>query len=227
MSLKKGLYVTGGTNGSIYAMDNVTGSVSLLLTSNYALADIAFYQDNLYAITASQLLTIEPDTGSCVVVGGLGFVDSAAKLAIASDGKIYCIATPSDSGTGLYSINSSTGAGTLIGTLASAPASVAIPSHGMAFDTNDNLFDTMPGYNINGQESLSLVPVNLSTGLAQPINNNIGFNSLCGITFYAGALYGVTADGTLITINAATGTGSLIGNHNTQNLDLHGMTAYC
>ncbi|MCK9395427.1 MAG: hypothetical protein M0Q44_07545 [Methylobacter sp.] len=229
MNLKKGLYVTGGTNGNIYTMDSVTGSVSLPLTVNYDLADIAFYGDTLYGITSKQFLTIDLEHGTCGVVGNLGIEDKGAKLAVASNGTIYCIATPSDSGTGLYTINPSTGASALIGVLGPTPAGgVNIPSSGMAFDTNDNLFNTVTNYNPNsGQSSVSLVPVNLTTGQEQPLNTgSIGFNSLAGMVFYENSLYGVTADGKLISINVASSVGSLIGNYNSQDLDIRGMTAY-
>jgi len=227
MSSKKGLYATSGNgiNSTIYTIDNVTGSVSLLLTVNFDLVDIAAYGETLYAITSDQFLTIDLKKDTCDVVGSLGIEDKGAKLAVASNGTIYCIATPSGGATGLYTINQSTGAGTLIGVLGPNPAGGAnIPSFGMAFDANDNLFGAMTCYNANsGQTSVSLMTVNPSTGQAQPLNSSIGFNSLTGMAFYDNSLYGVTADGKLISINVASGAGSLIGN---DNIDFRGMTAY-
>ncbi|MDI1276048.1 hypothetical protein [Methylobacter sp.] len=227
MSSKKGLYATSGNgiNSTIYTLDNVTGDASLLLTVNFDLVDIAAYGETLYAITSDQFLTIDLKTGTCDVVGSLGIEDKGAKLAVASNGTIYCIATPSGCGTGLYTINQSTGAGTLIGVLGANPAGGAnIPSFGMAFDANDNLFGALTSYNANsGQTSVSLMTVNPSTGQAQPLNSSIGFNSLAGMAFYDNSLYGVTADGKLISINVASGAGSLIGD---DNIDFRGMTAY-
>jgi hypothetical protein len=227
MSLKKGLYVTDGNgiNSNIYTMDSVTGRVSPLLTVNFDLVDIAAYGETLYGITSDQFLTIDLIKGTCDVVGSLGIEDKSAKLAVASNGTIYCIATPSGGATGLYTINPSTGAGTLIGVLGPNPAGGAnIPSFGMAFDANDNLFGALTSYNANsGQTSVSLMTVNLSTGQAQPLNSSIGFNSLTGMAFYDNSLYGVTADGKLISINVASGAGSLIGD---DNIDFRGMTAY-
>jgi len=227
MSSKKGLYATSGNgiNSTIYALDNVTGSVSLLLTVNFDLVDIAAYGETLYGITSEQFLTIDLEKGTCDVVGSLGIEDKGAKLAVASNGTIYCIATPSGGATGLYTINQSTGAGTLIGVLGANPAGGAnIPSFGMAFDANDNLFGALTSYNANsGQTSVSLMTVNPSTGQAQPLNSSIGFNSLTGMAFYDNSLYGVTADGKLISINVASGAGSLIGD---DNIDFRGMTAY-
>lgn len=230
MSSKKGLYVTSGNgiNSNIYTIDNVTGSVTLLLTVNFDLVDIAAYGETLYGITSDQFLTIDLKKGTCNVVGSLGIEDKDAKLAVASNGTIYCIATPSGCATGLYTINQSTGAGTLIGVLGPNPAGGAnIPSFGMAFDANDNLFDALTSYNVNsGQTSVSLMTVNPSTGQAHPHNSSIGFNSLTGMAFYDNSLYGVTTDGKLISINVASGVGSLIGDDNSQNLDFRGMTAY-
>ncbi|MGZ5026902.1 MAG: hypothetical protein ACXWE9_06430, partial [Methylobacter sp.] len=223
----KGIYVTGvsGSQNAIYSLDSASGSLSLLLTVNSDLVDIAFYQGSLCAITSGQFLTIDMSSGTATIVGNLGFEDNGAKLAIAADGTLYCIATPAGSGPGLYTIDPSTGAATLVGVL--GPGGVNIPSFGMAFDAEDNLFGALTSYNPNsGQTCVSLMTVNLSTGQAQPLNSNIGFDSLTGMAFYDNALYGVTADGKFISIDIASGTASLIGDDNTQNIVVRGMTAY-
>lgn len=223
----KGIYVIGvsGTQNAIYSLDKASGSLSLLLTVNSDLVDIAFYQGSLCAITSGQFLTIDMNSGTPTVVGSLGFEDNGAKLAIASDGTLYCIATPAGSGTGLYTVDPSTGAATLVGVL--GPGGVNIPSFGMAFDADGNLFGALTSYNpTSGQACVSLMTVNLGTGQAQPLNSNIGFDSLTGMAFYNNSLYGVTTDGKFISIDIASGTASLIGENNAQNIVVRGMTAY-
>ncbi|PWF41525.1 hypothetical protein [Massilia glaciei] len=227
MRSKKGLYAIGGNgiSSEIYAIDSAAGTASRLATVDVDLVDIASYGESLYGMTADQLLAIDLKTGACDAVGSLGIETKGAKLAIASNGKMYCIATPAGGATGLYLIDTGTGAATLIGVLGPNPAGgVNIPSFGMAFDADDNLFGALTGYDPgSGQASVSLMKVDLGTGQAQPFGAGVGFNSLCGMAFYDNSLYGVTSDGKFISIDTATGAGRIVGG---DGIDFRGMTAY-
>ncbi len=160
MKPKSGLYVTAGSTGNLYTMDSVTASVSMLFAAGHDVVDIAFCGETLYGITSSQLLRMNLAAKTCEVVGD-------SKLAVGADNTIYCIG---GSGTGLYTVNSTSGVSTLIGTFAGARAgthAIDLPSHGMTVDLNTGLMTIL-------------------------INALIEFNSLCGIEFYNGRLYGVT-----------------------------------
>ena len=224
MIINNGLYVIGGTNGNLYFMDNIDGNVSSPVVSGFDLTGIAFFVDTLYGITSNTFLYIDPSTGECSIVGSLG-IEGAGKLVVTSEAAVYCLATPPGKGTGLYKIDHRTGNSLLVGTLAPGPGAVNIPSC-LALDENNNLFGTLTGYNINGEKSVSLQNINFNTGNITTFNkDSIGFNSICGMEFYSNSLYGVTTEGKLLTIDSATGAGTLIGDDNSQNLDLRDMTS--
>ncbi len=223
--MKTGLYVIGASNGNLYTMDRIDGSVSTPVVTGSDITGIAFYKTTLYGITSTEFLTINPLTGVTTVIGALG-IQGASKLSTIS-GDLYCLATPPNTGTGLYKIDSSNGSCTLIGLLAPSPAAVSIPSC-LAFDENSNLFGTLTGYNIHKkQTSVSLQNISITTGNITTYNKGgVGFNSISGLQFFDSNLYGVTKDGKLITIDAGTGIGRLIGGYNSQNLDLRDVTSY-
>jgi hypothetical protein len=100
----------------------------------------------------SELYMVPPDRSGMVDVGPMGF-GNFMDFAIDSHGDLFAVASapgnpPSGQST-IYSINTSTGAGTLV-------ATVNVPClMGIAFDRNDNLFATefcggpWPFYEIN------------------------------------------------------------------------------
>ena len=70
---------------------------------------------------------------------------------------------------------------------------------------------------------MQLGTVDLTTG-AVALIGNIGFGAVYGLTFCCGHLYGATAAGELLDVNAATGAGRLIGRNN---VTQWGMTTRC
>jgi len=210
--MKKSLYVED-PQSNLYTMDAATGSVALVGTIGISqVTDIAFHGPTLYGTTFGQFLRIDPRTANGVVVGNIG-IGSTNSLAVASNGTIYGLVYSSAGGQ-LITINPVTGAGTSVGNLGAG----LTPSGDLAFDDNDNLYATL-----KSSGTIHLATVDLNTGAATLIGD-IGFISVYGLAFYCCRLYGATASGELLTINAATGAGTLIGKNN---LTHWGMAAYC
>jgi WD40 repeat protein len=128
--------------------------------------------------TSSELYRVPPDHSGLVDIGPMGF-GNFMDFAIDSYGQLYAVASPPGyppAGTsGIYSINRSTGAGTLV-------ATVNVPClMGIAFDKSDNLYATencggpWPFYQINNLSSS-----NPSGATATAIGTNTGVSNLHG-----------------------------------------------
>lgn len=109
------LYGSGGS--SLYTINGSTGAATLVgnsgLTGFASAGDLAFLNGKLYeSVTngsVSDLAVIDPSTGAGQIVGTIAADPGVLALATGSDGTLYGI-----DGTKLYSINTSTGAGTLL-----------------------------------------------------------------------------------------------------------------
>jgi hypothetical protein len=192
----KCLYVVDPTS-NLYTLDAATGSSHLVGAVGIAsVTDIAFHGSTLYGINFTQFLRLNPDTGAGVVVGAIGGGFGTNGLAVASDGTVYAA-----SGGQLIKINPVTGAGTLVGNFGGGLTS----SGDIVFDCNDVLFGAL-----NQGGTVVLAQINRNTGVATVIGST-GFNTVYGLAFLGGRLYGVTGAGQLLTINVASGAAVVTG----------------
>ncbi|MCB9133984.1 MAG: PD40 domain-containing protein [Anaerolineales bacterium] len=195
------LYTHSLTNSSsLYVLDLLSGNATTIGVIGQQVTDIAFKGVNLYGVTFSKFLRIDPNSGEVIVIGDLGFDDVNA-LAVSQNGTIYG-ATVSGQ---LITIDDITGQGTLVGLYGTGLSS----SGDLAFDQNDTLLASV---NRSGFVSDWLVSVDPSSGAATLIGD-IGFTNVWGLSFIEDLLYGVTSDGDLLQINPVIGVGTLIGNN--------------
>ncbi|MFO0959533.1 MAG: PEP-CTERM sorting domain-containing protein [Isosphaeraceae bacterium] len=134
---------------------------------------------------------VNVDTGAVTVVGNMGVV--MTDIAFAPNGDLYGITF-----NGLYRINPTTAAATLIGQLTFAGANALV------FGTDGTLY-------VANSNTTSLYRANTSTG-AETVLGNIGFSSAGDLAFVAGNLYMSSSADHLIRINlAGTVSGTDIG----------------
>ena len=137
----------------------------------------------------SALYRIDPVTAAARYIGLVGAVVNG--LVVGTDGTIYASGFQS-----LYTINPTTGAGTRIG------QNTGFGSEGdLAFSSNGVLYMSATG-NV-------LVRLNTSNGIGTEIGQ-IGYSNVFGLGFSIDTLYGETAGSQLITIDPATGAGTLV-----------------
>lgn len=160
------------------------------VASSPAFYDIAFSNEgNFFGITPSQLYKIDLSSGTSSSIGNLG-ASTLNALGFSLDNVLY----GAGSDTGLYKINTLTGATSLI---AYIPGFVSLGD--IVFNpVNDQFLATA----ING-ENTSLFSIE-QTGVATKIGD-IGF-SVVGLAFDNGTLFGYTDPGEQIVIDPATGT---------------------
>lgn len=204
--MSKCIYVVDPVS-NLYTLDPVTASPNLVGQVNIInVTDIAFHGPTLYGVSFSQFLRLNPDTGNGIPIGPIGF--STNGLAVASDGKIYAAAADR-----LIWINPVTGAG--MQTVSSFGPGLT-SSGDLAFDSNDVLYGAL-----NSGASVVLAQIDTTNGHATTIGPT-GLSTVYGLAFFCCRLYGTTANGELVDINAATGKATVIGKNS---LTQWGMTA--
>lgn len=194
-----------GFGGSVYSINETTGAGTLLGSSGFG--DMNSMARNsagiLYSATHSSLITINPVTGAGTLASTLsGFgaegIDIRG-LAFSSTGVLYAV---NDGGSLandlLYTINASTGAMTLVGTM----AFVGVLS--LTFSSGGTLY----GFDGGG----GLITIDPLTAAATDVNPAIGgsINDIQTIAFSpGGTLYG--GRNNLFTIDLTTGARTLVG----------------
>jgi hypothetical protein len=148
----------------------------------------------LYGVDGvSNLYKINQDTGAATKVGQAGY--PLVGLAVSSGGTIY--------GSGskqLVVINPATGSGTPVG------SGIGFTASGdLAFDASGNLYMTASGTSSTDL----LVSVNTTTGVGTAVGA-IGDPNVYGLGYSSGTLYGTDYQGNLLTIDPATGAGTVI-----------------
>ena len=138
--------------------------------------------------SAGNLGTVDVATGNVNVIGNSGRV--LTDIAFDSAGNLFGVDFDN-----LYSVNATTGATTLIGSLGPVTSFNAL-----VFGSNGTLYGA----------SNNLYTVNTSTGAATSIGP-IGFASAGDLAFLNSVLYLTTSNGQLVSLNTATGAGTLIG----------------
>jgi PEP-CTERM motif len=150
----------------------------------------------LYAVDAnSNLLTLNTSNGSTNSSVALG---TGLAIAERSDGVMF-----GTNSTSLYTINTTTGASVLVGSLGISGSSF----YDFKFDVSGDLY-----FMSNNGSSASLYSLNTTTGAASLIGS---IGAAIGVLGYEnGTLYGLTfgpASQELYTINTTTGAGALVG----------------
>lgn len=201
------LYVVDSSSW-LYTIDPATASPHLVGAVGLSdVTDIAFHGPTLYGVSFSQFLRLNPDTGAGTVVGATGF--STNGLAVSSDGIVYAGAAGQ-----LIRINQVTGAGTAVGSFGGG-----LSSEGdLAFDSNDVLYGAL-----TASAGAVLAVINRNTGAATVVGSMQAKN-VYGLAFSCCRLYGVTGNGELLDINAATGQATVIGRNA---IGHYGMAARC
>ncbi len=194
--MRSHLYVTDLTT-NLYTVDPATGSTGLVgATGMASITDIAFHGPTLYGITFSRLVRLDPDTGSAVAVGA-PFSYTTNGLAVSEEGTIYAGTTNGQ----LITINPVTGAAALVGLFGGGLTSsgdLVIDDHGVLYGA------------LNQGASVVLARINRTTGAATVIGPT-GFSTVYGLAIHCCRLFGGTSAGELLSINAATGQGTVIG----------------
>ncbi len=184
-------------NGNIGTVDVATGAYTQIGNAGVVLTDIAFDPSgNLWGVSFSQLYSINKTTGAVTPVGtGIGFSGNNS-LVFSSTGTLYA---GSDTSTNLYTINTSTG-------VASSLGSTGFYSAGDLAFNGGNLYLS--------DKNDKLVLINLaSLGSSSEIGPGFGYSLVYGLaTAENGVLYGV-AGNTVFSVNTATGIGTFVTNY--------------
>jgi hypothetical protein len=175
------------TDSTLYQMDSSNGSVQVVGNVAAQITDIALLDGVLYAVSFSDLYTLNQLTGDATLIGATGFENTNA---LAGDaGVLYAANTDGD----FYSLNLTTGASTLIGNFGSGMTS----SGDIAFDEDGNLFASV---NVGSVENDSLAQVNVSSGVASLLGET-GLDKVYGLAVKDSTLYGTLFDGALVTLS--------------------------
>jgi uncharacterized delta-60 repeat protein len=185
------IYVSDSTD-NLFTANTATGQVTDIGNMGVQMFDIAENaQGQLYGVdSSSDLDSINPTTAAVTPVGPLG--TTVNSLAFSPQGTLY------GANDSLFTISTSTGAATLVGSLG-GPSS----DGDLAFDNEGNLFLSTTAND--------LANVNTTTGEATDIGP-IGASGIYGLAFGSdGVMYGVsTTTGQVFAINLSTGSGTLV-----------------
>jgi hypothetical protein len=202
--------------GKLGKVDVTTGTVTMVGDMGVILSDIAFAPNgDLYGIgfveidnlAPSTLYKIDPLTAAVTTIGLLG-LDGANALVFGVDGTLY---TASSIDIGLYSVNTSTGASSFLGTTGFASAG------DLAF-VNGNLYMS----SVNDD----LILIDIDGTIAGTNVGPIGASSVFGLASPGnGVLYAAAGTG-IFSVNLGTGAGTLLSDYAGQGLSLAYGTAF-
>ncbi|HEY5565099.1 MAG TPA: S8 family serine peptidase, partial [Rhodothermia bacterium] len=228
----------GSPTGDLLTVNNLSGMGSIIgplsggSSSVYPAVAVHPTTEVMYAgggDGAAVLHSVDQATGAVTPIGSAGSgISRIAALDFRSDGTLFAsVKVGTSGGPGadyLATINTASGAATLIGSFGACAASCSIAGMGaIAFDPGGVLYGALHGRAQNG--SPGLYTINSSTGVASFVAPIVDASSLPpsgGITslqFLDGALYGGTAiaksppgdGGWLVSINKTTGAFTKIG----------------
>lgn len=164
----------------------------------------------------SNLVTIDPATGTATIVGEIG-----SGVGFSTTGLAYDPLTETlfgNVGRELFSIDPNTGNATTLG-LVELNSNLSFQLDRLVFDTST---DTLLGFDSNpGASNLVVIdPGNLSTDPFATAIGPTGFGNIEGLTFdESGTLFGINSGNELITIDPSTGTGTLVGTTSINSLE--------
>lgn len=186
--------------GQLGKVDVATGSVTLIGSMGTVMTDIAFDPSgNLWALSFSNFYKVDPTTGNATLVGNHSIPDGNA-LVFGQDGTLYAAG---NSSTSLYTINTSTGQATSIGSIGYYAAG------DLAFLDGDLFLTTTSDH---------LVRIGLGGTLNVTDVGPLGISSVLGLARGDdGVMYGVSGI-QILTINTSTGQSAFQRNYNFDNL---------
>jgi hypothetical protein len=196
-----------GWSGEVYEIDLATGNSSVLGNSGYSkLNAMAKASDGtMYAMSDSDLLTIDPVTGLATYIATTS-LNSVRGLAFDSAGTLYAAENPNATAIDediLYTIDVGTGATNYIG------ATGFFGIQGMSFSGNVlYAFDIGNGAGIGD----GLITIDPATAVSTDVNPGVGgsgSDSQCLFSDNSGNLY--CANSRLFSVDKTTGVVSLIG----------------
>ncbi|HJQ34764.1 MAG TPA: hypothetical protein VJ866_21625 [Pyrinomonadaceae bacterium] len=207
---------------AVYTVDPATGAISApvgnLSFSSIAMArrasdGLVFYTE--YGVTNGRVNTWNPATGANANVGRLGTnIRNFPRLAFNAAGVLYGM----DDQSRLYTVNTASGAATLVGTVANLPASIR---GDMAFAPNGTLYAT-------AGDNSSLYTINTGT-LTAALVGATGQTNIAGNAFVNGGLLlaveSVSPDD-VTTLSLSNGAASLVSSQATDLYDLAAMTKF-
>jgi hypothetical protein len=213
--------VDGGSQGIFYAIDNnnqfgtldprtgvfaqtgiLTGIIGGLSGSISRLPGGPLYGEQ----SNQDLVIIDPVSVTSTIVGNTG--NGIYGIRFRQDGVLFATSI-----SDLYTINRTTAVATHIGSLGT-------PGGGfvdLAFDASGNLF-----FQHSPDAPGTLYSVNTSSGFATAIGP-IGFE-VAAMDFAQGTMYGFTTDSRIITINTATGAGTVLVSETPQGVKVYAVT---
>ena len=206
--------VAGVTTLYTLATDGAATPVGVIKSgaSDLAITDIAydFKTSTMYAITTDQLYSLDYShpVSSVVTANLLGATTGATLLqglAVSSDGTIYAGSNPASKAGNLYTLSSSTGAATLVGSFGTGgTATNYLRCYGdLAFSPTGDLYGMFRWTNVTtGNNYLGSVA---SGGAVTPIGSGTTDTGADGLIFVGDTLYMVRHAGFLDTLNLSTG----------------------
>ena len=199
------LYVST-SNGEVGSVDETTGVYTSLIGGTPTFTDVALDPDDqLWGITFSRLYSIDLESETTTNIGSLGA--SLNGLGFSDDGTLY-----GTGGSGFYSINTGTGAASLISSISGFSSSGDI-----VYDADLDLF-----WATSGGDSLWSIT---KEGIANKIGN-IGFRNVYGLAFGDGnTLYGYTANRQQIALDLETGAGTFVQSISNLNRSIWGSAS--
>jgi hypothetical protein len=226
-----------GNTTEVGQVTPTTGAYLNYGTYGLQLTDIAINNaGTIYGSTYDQLYILKPGNdptnvtnttivGNTTTVANFGFNG----LAFDSSNNLYGLAgnnprTTGNLGTpGFYSINTSTGASTLISNLGgtnfgvSTPTALAPTAFGFAGtistgDTSDLAYNptTNSFFAVTGNDNAQLFTINPTNGATNRIGTGTGFGFISGLTYEGGVLRGYDVSKRQIVIDTNTGLGTSV-----------------
>ncbi len=207
-----GVLFEGGPDPTMLVTVNILTAelTSVGFTGQGAIAGLAYDQTSniMYGITTinSELVSISLVTGEATAIGSIGVANECRGLAFGPDGILYTATWDGN----LISVNPATGTGILIG-------SAGITISGLAFPSPDPEYSSGQLYGSTGNEGLSIIKINESTGAGTYFASNGTYGPVTELEFdpTGNKIFATTGGGTsnLITIDPVTGVETLIGSH--------------
>jgi hypothetical protein len=187
---------THDSSGNLATYDIATDTVTLIGNMGAVMTDIAFDSSgNLFGLTFTGFYSIDSTNGNSTLIGSHGIAAGNA-LVFGTDGTLY---GAGNSTTNLFSINTSTGAGSVLGDIGYSS------SGDLAFNSSSFFLSADTGSND------TLVTID-QTSFAGSAVGNFGFDSVFGLaTGDDGSLYGLSGTNVL-DVNITTGAGTIISN---------------
>jgi Bacterial pre-peptidase C-terminal domain len=181
----------------IGSIDPTTGIFSLVSKSSASYNDIASAPNSdLFGVSSIALYKVDPTTGISSRIGSLGTSINMDSLAFASSGGLYAAG-----GSEFYSINTATGAATLIANIPGFES-----SGDLIYDvTSDRFLATSKNDSVDfANDRLYSIGLNGDAILI----GDVGFPDVWGMAIANGILYGYTSNRRQIIINPTTGMGT-------------------